>query len=307
MESKLILALGDPDPKVRYEAVKAVMKQGDYEALQYLATVFREDKDERVREAARRAGLRLREVVYVPGTPGLMDDQPAQRSNEGGDAKLTWGSVAVELVVFTLLVTLGYVIQAFLSLELIDSMLETMDDSQLDASVTLTRDIIEAGMPMLILNSVLVGIVSVLAFVVQVYVIHYIATSSFGGRGSELRLLQKLMLPNVLWFVGGFVLSVMVLSLAGSLFNDMAFTSGTGEFSDAEQFSSSVITLIYAMCCGIPIAFIALVWYLNRTVARHYRIQGGQALLALLAGGIGSLLMTNLLTSVINSFIGTLV
>lgn len=78
MDQQTITMLKDPDPQTRLRAVKALAATHDAAALRYLATVYRQDSDPRVREAARRAGVYLREngIDPVPTKAAPTPDVP---------------------------------------------------------------------------------------------------------------------------------------------------------------------------------------------------------------------------------------
>lgn len=60
LDTAVLKQLNDPDPAARKQAVIALAKTLDEEALGYLATVYKKDRDPEIRKLAKKAGLYIR-------------------------------------------------------------------------------------------------------------------------------------------------------------------------------------------------------------------------------------------------------
>jgi hypothetical protein len=90
LDTLLLKQLNDPDPVVRRKAVVALGKSQNEEALPYLATVFKKDRDPEIRQLARKAGLYIKQqsVDVFATSPISGGSAGASKSKSGDDDEL---------------------------------------------------------------------------------------------------------------------------------------------------------------------------------------------------------------------------
>jgi HEAT repeat protein len=81
LDTLLLKQLNDPDPSVRKKAVIALGKTQDQDALPYLATVYKKDRDPEIRQLAKKAGVYIKQQTA--------DIFPASAQVTSGGAALT--------------------------------------------------------------------------------------------------------------------------------------------------------------------------------------------------------------------------
>lgn len=113
IDPRLIDRLSDPDAERRKQAVVAIARIKEYAALQYLATVYREDSDPQVRELARKGGQFLRQHV-TPPPPGAAVDRPKRRTgpeerSAGQMRQILLGSLGVGGIVLLVSLVLPWI------------------------------------------------------------------------------------------------------------------------------------------------------------------------------------------------------
>ncbi len=322
-------SLDDPDPEVRKQAVKAITNSGDEEAMTYLAKVYRTDSDPEVKEMARQGGIKLREMgfsvrrdspesrptreeedEYDPmaglyATP-LREEAPPRRDDiplsntpqkpkrdTSNSNSLSWTGIAPDLFLYFVIVAVGTFIVTTVLAQSLSSLLDEVYATATVEESQQLRDIFEQSTSGLVFSSAISGILALVTLIIQTWLIHYLATSSFGGDGNMFAFIRKYAIADAVLTVVVFGLSALLLS---ALFGAMPDFATTGTTTTTTPVSSEFESLLLTICCGTLIGIIGVFWYFGRLISRHYYIGMWQAIGAFIVGLIASQILTQLLS-----------
>lgn len=96
IDDKLIRQLNSPNVEQRKQAIAALAKSKDRDALSYLSNVFRSDADPEVRELARKAGIYINKNSPQSGGAGVVGGGGNGGGNGSEKAKTTYAYDAVD-------------------------------------------------------------------------------------------------------------------------------------------------------------------------------------------------------------------
>lgn len=325
-------SLDDPDPEVRKQAVKAIVNSGDEDAMTYLAKVYRTDSDPEVKEMARQGGIKLREMgfsvrrsepeprsireeedEYDPmaglyATP-LREEAPRKREeipsystpqkpqrDTSSSSPLSWAGISPDLFLYFVIVAVGTFILTTVLAQSLEPLLEDAYAAATPQESQQLQDIFEQSTSGLVFSSAIAGILAVVTLIIQVWLIHYLATSSFGGDGNMFAFIRKYAIANAILTVVVFGLSAALLA---TIFGAMPDFATTGATTTTTPVSSEFESLFLTLCCGILIGIIGVFWYFGRMISRHYYIGMWQAIGAFIVGLIASQILTQILSSLI--------
>jgi hypothetical protein len=87
LDTLLLKQLNDPDPSVRKQAIIALGRTQDQNALPYLATVFKKDRDPELRKLAKKAGLYIRQQTtdIFPSSAQAVSGVSSSSDNDDND------------------------------------------------------------------------------------------------------------------------------------------------------------------------------------------------------------------------------
>ena len=323
-------SLKDPDPEVRKEAIRSITNSGDADAMKYLAQVYRTDSDPDVREMARQGGIKLRQMGHSlqQQAPDLDDDEDAydpmaglyatplreeapqreytpasssassnpldkQKRQPAQGGANSWATIAPDLFLYFVIVAVGTFIVTTVLAQSLDSTLEEFYATATTEEAQQIRDIFEQSTSALAIISGITAVLALITLVIQTWIIHYMATNSFGGIGNMFAFIRKFAIANGVLTVAIYGLTLFFVSATFAAMPDISATTTTTTTTVPDGFGSLFVTL----CCGSAVAFIGVFWYFGRMISRHYFIGTWQAIGAFIAGSIAAQIITQILSN----------
>ena len=322
-------SLKDPDPEVRMQAIRSITNSGDDDAMKILAQVYKNDSDPDVREMARQGGIKLRQMghslqqqapepepldddVYDPMaglyetpireeapqreyTPPSSSSNPVERQDRPStqSGANSWATIAPDLFLYFVIVAVGTFIVTTVLAQSLSSTLDEIYATATAEEAQQIRDIFEQSTSALAILSSVTAVLAVITLVIQTWIIHYMATNSFGGMGNMFSFIRKFAIANGVLTVAIYGLTLFFVSSAFAAMPDLTGTTTTTTTTVSSGFESLFVTL----CCGSAVAFIAVFWYFGRMISRHYFIGTWQAIGAFIAGSIAAQILTQILSN----------
>lgn len=319
LDPNLLEQLSDPDPEQRKRAIRAFVANNDYEAMEYLKNVYYTDDDPDVREEARLAGIELRtehnptgfEGVPRPtqSTGGAMSPLPSVAKHSVLEEKnrnyseLTWQDTVLHVMALGTVLAVGlYILLTSLTGLFDEVILEMRQDIVNNPnSTTFTLNDIDTLEEFLdqtgsggggILIALIGGAGSILAFIIECYIINHLAISSYNGRGGFYEFMREFAIANAVSWAVFYVLIIIILQQIGSA------------LSDINSISSSGNGILSIAPCGFVFVIIGIVYYLSRVISKSYQIKGWHGFIALMVGFVASQIALSMLQFCAAPFIG---
>lgn len=328
LDPNLLEQLSDPNPEKRKQAIQALVDLNDYDAMEYLKNVYYTDDDPEVREAARVAGIQLRseheqespnEPTGFEGVP-----RPAQSGRRGGagtvsplpsiakhsvteernrnHTELTWQDVVPQVMLLALVMIVGVYITFTSLTPLFDELIvEIREDIELGINADFTESDIDAFQEMIdnfesggIMIALIGGLGSIVAFIIECYIINHLAISSYKGRGGIYEFIRDFALANALAWAVFYVFIVIIMQQI-----EVSALIGSDNISSSSGALSSTI-----LPCGFLFAVIGIIYYLSRVISKSYQIRGWHGFIALMIGFIASQIALSMLQFCATPIIG---
>ncbi len=318
IEQRWIDSLNDPDAEIRKRAVEEITKAGTPEAMNLLAGVYRNDPDAELRELARQGGIQLREQgVTLSGSmdtpqpastpePARMRQTATPENSVFHNAPKTregsWADVSQILIIYGVVVTvvsfiiIQLLVSAFdpLLVEIETATYATLEEREVAFAVA---DFMRNGTFFFFIVATLFGIWSIIALVLQTYLIDYLAINSFKGQGNIFAFVRKYAIANGAFTVGtaaivGFVIINAIDAIANA--NSTTVTS-----TEADAIFNSVCGLI----CFFFLAIIAVYWYFGRLISVHYNVSTFQGIGAFLVGSIATQIAGGFVSNILQAIL----
>jgi hypothetical protein len=202
--------------------------------------------------------------------------RPLERQSgrkEGWIAKATWDNVAIDFLIYWLIISISIAAVFLLILNILQEWLDEMAASSPGATTVDLEALLAASAISLIIVSVFYGIIYTLSLAVQGAAIHAAATYILGGDG-KLRYLYHRLVPFQTWTTFGMVAAMTVFLLAGQ-----------------------ATDIFFLMPLVLIVAFIGVCWYTIELISQVYQFGWWS--------GCGSMIIAGILLSILSAITNT--